>query len=92
MFQVELVIGIFVGVILLIGSSLAQFAANLPVLHAGFEEQIATSERAGCTRYQRERRRRLVRSEWRPDVQILAAANTLRVPTQQQHRVAYVYD
>ena len=41
-----LVIGLFVGVLLFIGSSLAQFTANLPALRAGFDAQIATLESA----------------------------------------------
>ena len=87
-----LVIGAFAGVRLLIASALAQFTTDLPLIKASFDEQIATWESAlsarGINITGTATQLGLSSS---PIVQLLATVDTLRVPTHQQHRVAYVY-
>jgi predicted PurR-regulated permease PerM len=86
-----LVIARFASVILLIGSALAQFTANLPTLKAGFDAQIAAWGSAMAARgINMTGAAAQLRLSGSPIVQLLATVDTLRVPTQQQHRVAYV--
>jgi predicted PurR-regulated permease PerM len=86
------VIGAFADVLLLIASALAQFTANLPTLKAGFDEQIATWESALVARgINVTGDAAQLGLSGDQVVQLLAAVDTLRVSTQQQHRVAYVY-
>ncbi len=88
-----LVIGAFADVLRLIASALAQFTANLPTLKAGFDEQIATWESALAARgINITGTATQLGLSGSPIVQLVATVDTLRVPTQQQHRVAYVYD